>query len=126
MLANVTIIGNLGKDAEVRATGKGDPIARFSVATTHGYGERKRSTWWSVTVFGKSAEFAGQLRKGDRVCIVGDAFMDTWQGKDGERLTLSVDAREVKALSPKSDSQRPGSPVRDEPNHGDDDSGVPF
>ena len=125
MLANVTIIGNLGKDAETRATSKGDPIARFSVATTHGYGERKRSTWWSVTVFGKSAEFAGQLRKGDRVCIVGDAFMDVWQGKDGERLTLSIDAREVKALSPKSEGQRPGSPVRDEPSHGADEE-IPF
>jgi len=121
MLANVTIIGNLGKDAEVRATGKGDPIARFSVATTHGYGERKRSTWWSVSVFGKSAEFAGQLRKGDRVCVVGDAYMDVWQGKDGERLTLSVDAREVRALSPKSERAR-----SEAPSHDDDDSRIPF
>ena len=127
MLANITIIGNLGRDAETRTTQKGDSIASFSVATTHGYGERKTSTWWRVSVFGKSAEFAGKLRKGDRVSVVGDAYEETWQGKDGERKTLSIDARDVKALSPRQDdggSQRPGRRTRDEPDDGD--PSIPF
>lgn len=125
MIANITAVGNLGKDAELRTSAKGESIATFTMATSHGYGERKGSTWWRVTVFGRAAEFAAKLRKGDRVYVWGEAYEETWQGRDGERKTLSIDAREVKALSPRSEGQRPGSPVRDEPSHGADEE-IPF
>lgn len=121
MLANITIVGNLGRDAETRTASSG-PITSFSVATSHGYGERKRSTWWRVTVFGKSAEWAGKLRKGDKVAVVGSAYMDEWKGTDGSaKQTLSIDARNVTSLMSK-----PAEGGGYGGGGASDDSGIPF
>ena len=87
----VILIGNLGRDPEVRRTGNGDPIISFSVATTESWrdktsGERKEKTeWHNITIFnenlGKVAE--QYLKKGSKVYLEGQLVTREYQDKDG-------------------------------------------
>ena len=94
----VILVGNLGKDPEIRYTADGRPIANFSIATTEtwtdkGSGERREKTeWHRVVVFGKLAEICGQyLSKGKQVYIEGKLQTRKWQGQDGQdRYTTEV------------------------------------
>jgi len=76
-LNKVILIGNLGKDPEVKMTASGQPFAKFSLATTETWksptGERQQKTeWHNVVVWGKQAETAEKyLRKGKQVMIEG-------------------------------------------------------
>ena len=74
----VILVGNLGRDPEVRYTGDGKPEANFTMATTERWsdpssGERKEKTeWHRIVVWGKQAEIAGEyLRKGRQVYVEG-------------------------------------------------------
>ena len=71
MAAQITIIGNLGADAERKRIGDND-VCNLRVACKVGYGDRAVSTWWDVSVWGKPAEWAAELRKGDRVTVMGE------------------------------------------------------
>lgn len=91
-----TLIGRLGKDPETRSTSGGTTICTFSVATDHGFGDKKKTTWVKVSVFGKQAEFAqNNLVKGDSVAVSGAMYLDEWDGKNGKVLTLCLDARDI-------------------------------
>jgi len=77
-LNQVTIIGNLGRDPEIRTFPNGDQVANISVATTDKWKDkqtgdlREATEWHRVQVFGRLAEIAGQyLRQGSQVCIQG-------------------------------------------------------
>ncbi|HKC74870.1 MAG TPA: single-stranded DNA-binding protein, partial [Chloroflexota bacterium] len=69
----ITIVGNLGRDPEMRYMPSGDPVASFSVATTERWRTRdgqqqERTTWFNVSAFGKLAETCSQfLHKGSYV-----------------------------------------------------------
>lgn len=85
----VIVIGNLGKDPEVRYMANGDPACNFSVATTESWkdkstGEKKEETeWHRVSVFGKLAEICGQyLKKGSQVYVEGSLKTRKWR-EDG-------------------------------------------
>jgi len=74
----VILVGNLGRDPEVRYTTGGTPVANFTMATTDRWndaasGERKEKTeWHRIVVWGKQAEIAGEyLRKGRQVYVEG-------------------------------------------------------
>jgi len=76
-LNKVILIGNLGKDPELKMTPSGQPLARFSLATTETWktpaGEKQQKTeWHNIVVWGKQAEIAEKyLRKGKQVMIEG-------------------------------------------------------
>jgi single-strand DNA-binding protein len=76
-LNKVMLIGNLGKDPELKATPSGQSVARFSVATTENWknqaGEKQSKTeWHNIVVWGKQAEIAEKyLRKGKQVMVEG-------------------------------------------------------
>lgn len=76
-LNKVMLIGNLGKDPELKVTPSGQPVARFSIATTETWknpqGEKQSKTeWHNVVVWGKQAEIAEKfLRKGKQVLVEG-------------------------------------------------------
>jgi len=91
-----TFSGNLGKDAKLEATQGGTPIARFSVAVTSGYGDKKKTTWVSCGLFGKRAEsLAPYLLKGQQVVVSGEASLNEWE-KDGQNhAQLSVNVNDV-------------------------------
>jgi single-strand DNA-binding protein len=88
----VILIGNLGKDPEIRRTQDGRPIANLRVATTESWrdktsGERREKTeWHSVVIFNEGlCRIAEQyLKKGSKVFIEGALQTRKWQGQDGQ------------------------------------------
>lgn len=102
----VILVGNLGRDPEVRYTANGEAICNLSLATTDSWkdkasGERKEMTeWHRVSFFGKLAEIAGQyLKKGSQVYVEGSLRTRKWTDKDGqERYTTEVRGDEMKML----------------------------
>jgi single-strand DNA-binding protein len=101
----VILIGNLGKDPEVRQV-KDTSVAQFSLATTTGFGDNKKTQWHNVTLWGKTAEIAGQyLKKGNRVCIVGEINYREYE-KDGEKKFFTeIVGRELEMLTAKAEEQ---------------------
>jgi single-strand DNA-binding protein len=102
----VIIVGNLGRDPEVRYTPDGASIANVTIATTDTWkdkatGEKKEATeWHRVVFFGKLAEIVGQyLKKGRQVYVEGALRTRKWQDKEGqERYTTEIVASEMKML----------------------------
>ena len=95
----VILVGNLGKDPEVRRTQSGEPIVNFSVATSENWrdkntGERKEKTeWHRVVIFNEHlAKIAEQyLRKGSKVFVEGQLATRKWTDKDGqEKYTTEI------------------------------------
>ena len=111
------IVGNLGKDPEMRYTASGGAIANITVATSEEWkdkqsGEKNEKTeWHRVTFFGKLAEIVGQyLHKGSKVYIEGRIETNKWQDKDGaDRYTTSIIAKEMQMLDSKSSSSQSGN-----------------
>ncbi|HEX4952341.1 MAG TPA: single-stranded DNA-binding protein [Thermoanaerobaculia bacterium] len=92
MLNKVFLIGNLGRDPEVRTTTSGQPVASFSVATSRRWKDRdgnrqEHTEWHNVVCWGKQAEIAGQyLSKGKQVFIEGRLQTRSWDDKQsGEK-----------------------------------------
>ena len=88
--------GFLAADAEAKTSQAGKKWARLRV----GAGKDDAVQWVSVAVFGKAAETAAELKKGDRCYIEGAIKLDTWRGNDGtERHSLAVSAFKVERLT---------------------------
>lgn len=98
----IILVGNLGKDPELRYTPAGDAVASFSLATNHKTknGE-KESIWWKVTLWRRQAETAAKyLKKGMPVYIEGRLALEKWTDRDGkEQVTLDVQATEMQFIS---------------------------
>ena len=94
--SQATIIGHAGRDAETRFTPGGDAVCEVSIAVTRKRKEAETVTWWKVVVFGKSAEWAGEVKKGDVVFASGEPVLEEWQDKDGnKRSTLKLYAQSI-------------------------------
>ena len=134
----VILIGNLGRDPEVRFTQGGTPVANFTMATTERWndpsGEKKEKTeWHRIVVWGKQAEIAGEyLRKGRPVYIEGSLQTREWVDRDGnKRYTTEVRAQRLQLLGRAED--RAGAPAAasspeevGEPAGGYADDDIPF
>ena len=102
----IMIIGNLGRDPEMRYTPSGQPVTQFSVAVNHSTTRRpgrrvdEETDWFRVSVCGDRAERAAeQLRKGNRVFVEGRFQTREFEGKDGQKRTsLDVTADNVISL----------------------------
>ena len=104
-LNKVLIIGNLGKDPEVRFTPGGRAVARFPVATSEAWSDQEgqrqeRTEWHNVVVWGKQAETCGQyLSKGRQVFLEGSIRSRQYDDKDGnKRYITEVIAQRVQFL----------------------------
>lgn len=96
-LNKVQIIGNLGRDPEIRYTGDNRAIANLTVATTESWkdqkGEKQEKTeWHRIVIFGKLAEIAEKyLKKGSCAYFEGKLQTRKWEDKDGnERYTTEI------------------------------------
>ena len=84
----VILIGNLGKDPEVKYTQTGMAVARFSVATTDRVKDKDgnwqdRTEWHNLVAFQRTAEIAAEyLKKGGKVYIEGRLHSDSWDDKE--------------------------------------------
>lgn len=105
----VILIGNLGKDPEVRQFPSGDSVANASLATTESWkdkqtGETREATeWHNLTFPGKLGEIAGKyLRKGSKVYIEGSLRTRKWQDKEGrDRYTTEIRVGDMQMLDGK-------------------------
>ena len=107
----VILIGNLGKDPEIRYMQNGDDVANITLATAEKWkdknGEKQEKTeWHRVTFYRKLAEIVGEyLKKGHSVYIEGRLETRKWTDKNGiERYTTDIIATDMKMLSSRSGS----------------------
>ena len=100
------IVGNLGRDPELRHTGSGTPVCEFPIATSERYQDKggewqERTEWHRIVVWGKQGEnCAKYLEKGRSVYVEGQIKTREWQDKDGhKRYTTEIKAHAVQFLS---------------------------
>jgi single-strand DNA-binding protein len=101
----VILVGNLGRDPELRYIQSGQAVANFSLATNEKWKDKdgnnqERTEWHRVVVWGKSAENCAQyLQKGRSVYIEGKLQTREWEDKDGnKRSTTEIVAQAVQFL----------------------------
>ena len=112
----VIVVGNLGRDPEMRTFPSGDQVANVTVATTDRWkdkqsGEMREATEWHRIVFnGRLAEIAGQyLRKGSQVYVEGSLRTRKWTDKDGiEKYTTEIRADQMQMLGSRQGMGGPG------------------
>ena len=130
----VILIGNLGKDPEIRRTQDGRPIANFSIATSENWrdkatGERKeRTEWHNVVIFSEPlCKVVEQyLKKGSKVYIEGALQTRKWQDKEGrERLTTEVILQGFNSVLTMLDGRPGGAGAMQEGGQADYDAGPP-
>ncbi len=89
MSTSITILGNTGRDVELRYTPQGTAIANFSVASNTirntAEGQKKKTDWYNVSAFGRQAEtLAKYLIKGSQILVRGKLSLSAWQTREGE------------------------------------------
>jgi len=102
----IILVGNLGRDPELRYTPQGTPVCSFSLATNERRKDRNTgenndiTTWFRVTLWGRQAETASQyLSCGRPVYIEGRLRVEEWTDRDGKpRHTLEVHATEMQFI----------------------------
>ena len=102
----VILVGNLGKDPEVRYSPNGSAMANVTIATAESWkdkqsGEKQEKTeWHRVVFFNRLAEIVGEyLKKGSQVYIEGRLQTRKWQGQDGQdRYTTEIVANDMQML----------------------------
>lgn len=110
MYQQVTIIGNVGRDPELRYLQNGVAVCDFSVAVnkryTSGGEQRDETTWFRVTCWRQLAETVNQyLSKGRQVMVIGEVKATAYQDKGGQpAATLELTAQTVKFLGGRGDS----------------------
>ena len=113
----VILIGNLGKDPEIKVFPSGDQVANVTIATTDKWkdkqtGEAKEHTEWHRVMFaGKLAEIAGQwLKKGSLVYVEGSIRTRKWTDQSGqEKYSTEIRADQMKMLGKREADQQPTS-----------------
>jgi single-strand DNA-binding protein len=105
------IVGNLGRDPEVRYTAGGSPVANFTVATNERWTDKsgqpqERTEWHRIVVWGKQAETCGQyLKKGRSVYIEGKIQTREWTNKEGQKqYSTEIVATQVQFLGGRSEA----------------------
>lgn len=103
------LVGNLGKDPEIRYMPSGEAVASATLATTDKWkdksGEKQEKTeWHNLTFFGRQAEIAGEyLKKGSQIYVEGRISTEKWQDKEGkDRYTTKIIVQQMQMLGGKS------------------------
>ena len=134
-LNKVLLIGNMGKDPEVRYTASGTAVASFSLATSEKFKNKggeweERTEWHNIILWGRLAEIAGEyLTKGKTVFIEGRLQTRKWQDRDGkDRFTTEIVGEKMQMLSRKEGNGRTeeAAPSHEEPAPPPNDDDVPF
>lgn len=141
----VILIGNLGKDPEVRYMPSGGAVTNVAIATSESWKDKQsgeqqeRTEWHNVVFFNRLAEIAGEyLKKGSKVYVEGSLRTRKWQDKEGkDRYTTEIVANEMQMLDSRGagggaapqrensgGSWQKGEPVAE--TAGDFDDDIPF
>jgi single-strand DNA-binding protein len=139
-LNKAILIGNLGKDPEIRYTPGGLGIANFNIATSETWNNKEgaketRTEWHRIVAFGKLAEICGEyLSKGKQVYIEGRIQTRDWEDKDGnKKYTTEIVANQMLMLGSRDagDAAKPqggmgGGEHQGAPGPGPQDDDIPF
>ena len=108
-LNQVMIIGNCGKEPEMRFTPSGKPVTSFNVAVNSKFGESESTEWFSIVAWNKLAETCNQyLVKGQQVFVEGRLQTRSWEGQDGEKkYRTEVIANKVLFLGQRKQGEEP-------------------
>lgn len=128
----VIVLGNLGKDPELRHLPNGDAVCNFSLATTESWKDKDgnkqdKTEWHNVVIFRKLAEIAGEyLKKGRPVYIEGRLQTRKWQDKEGkDRYTTEIVADQMQMLGSREEAKEV-SKAPAPANFDDMESDIPF
>jgi len=125
-MINLTIAGNVGRDAELRRTKSGDEVLGFSVAVDNGKdksGNKRPTTWVQCSVWGKRAEsLASHIRKGTKLVLSGRPGVNVYEGTGS--LTISVQDLTFMGGGEQRDGGSTG--YEQPPASGDLDDEIPF
>jgi single-strand DNA-binding protein len=140
----VILVGNLGRDAELRYTPGGAAVATLNLATTEVWNDRnqqkqEKTEWHRVVVWGKQAESLQEyLTKGKQIYVEGRLQTRQWDDKDGnKKYTTEIKADRITLLGggsaggggrsmDRSGSQMPGAPMDDSQMEPITDDDIPF
>ncbi|MGH8013747.1 MAG: single-stranded DNA-binding protein [Candidatus Binataceae bacterium] len=134
------LVGNLGRDPEVRYLPSGQTVANFTLATSDSYTDRsgarqERTDWHNIVVYGKQAELCGQyLKKGRQVYIEGRISNRQYEAKDGsgKRYRSEIVAQRVQFLGGRAGAGAGAGGMDDQPDFAGeppppmDDEDIPF
>ena len=123
-MQQLTITGYLSKDAETN-TVNGDSVARLNVPVKQGWGEREQTNWYRVNVWGKRADFAGKLAKGDFIAVTGELTIGEYNGKAQFDIRAG-DFQTVKGTPREATQQRQAEPAASGWGASDDETDIPF
>ena len=140
MYQKIIIVGNLGRDPEMRYTPSGQPVTNLSVATSYRWTDQEgqqqeRTTWFRVSVWGKQAETCNQyLSKGRQVLVEGSLQPDPatggpriWTRQDGTAgASFEVRAFTVKFLGGRAEGVEVGVEVGPEEEEAIEEGEIPF
>lgn len=116
----VILVGNLGKDPDVRYMPSGKAVTNFSIATSESWTDKstgdkqERTEWHNIVLFDKLGEIAAEyLRKGSQVYIEGSLRTRKWQDKEGkDRYTTEIVGRDMQMLGARGGAGGGGSESR--------------
>ncbi len=116
MLNKVQLIGNLGRDPEMRSLPSGQAVAEFSIATSRRYKDRdgnpqEETEWHNIVVFGRQAEIANQyLRKGRQVYVEGRLRTRSWDDQQSgqKRYKTEIVCEDFRMLGQRGDGEGGG------------------
>jgi len=116
MVNSIHIIGRLGADPEVKETTTGKKVARFTVATEYGYGDKSVTEWFTVLAWEKLAEICqNYLSKGKLVYVDGRIQTRSYDDKDGnKKYVVELIANNMRMLD-KKEEQAPAAQEDDVP-----------
>jgi single-strand DNA-binding protein len=124
----ITLVGNLGRDPELRYTPQGTPVCSFTMATNEKRKDRSGetqdlTTWFRVTLWGRQAETASQfLTKGRPLYVEGRLRIEEWTDRDGkQRYTLEVHATDMQFLGQKGEDGSLSTPAKNATSSPPDD-----
>lgn len=100
MINKVFLLGNLGREPEIKYLQDGSMVVNFSLATSEKRAEKEYTEWHKITAFGKIAEICSQhITKGTKVFVEGRIHYDLWD-KDGEKRTATkIIINQIKIIS---------------------------
>jgi single-strand DNA-binding protein len=111
-MIHATILGRLGRDPELKQLNNG-AVLNFSLATDHGFGDKKETMWIRCAVFGKRAETLAQyLAKGSQVLVQGELYTREWTKQDGTAAKeIECRVAELEFAGSKSGDQQPAADI---------------
>lgn len=88
-MQTITITGYLSRDAEKRRTQGGQDVTALNIPVKQGWGDKEQTNWFRCSVWGKRADFAGNLRKGEFVCVTGELSIGEYNGKPQYEINVN-------------------------------------